>query len=188
MVAFAASLPTRPVAQRAFLATSMRSSAGAVEWLNAAVVVRGPVARGFGRGSRDLGTPTANLPGTLLDGMAATERNGVYVGFGMVPKYGGVMKMVANIGMNVTYGDVENRVLEAFLMDDEGRLAKEFYGEEMRLCLVGYLRPELKFDSVGELMENIQNDVSVAAAVLDAPEATPFKEHDMFKSSDASFS
>lgn len=156
-----------------------RSSASQVEWLNPPVLVKGLVQRGFGRGSKQLGTPTANLPGTLLNGVEGTERDGVYVGFASVPKYvPSPMQMVANFGRNITYGDVEERVLEAYIISDD--LPDDFYGEEMRLCVIGFLRPELKFDSIEELMENIHNDVSVTKTVLELDEAQKHRSNLFF--------
>lgn len=147
-----------------------------VEWLREPVLVRGNVHRGMGRGSRDLGTPTANLPGTLVEGVSAVERDGVYVGFGRVPSFGGaVVKMVANLGRNITYDDVEKRVLEAYLMSDI--FHRDFYDEEMRLCIIGFVRPEWKFASVDELIEHINNDVTVASKALDLEKAKAFRDH-----------
>lgn len=152
------------------------SSVDAIEWLQKPITVRGIVQHGFGRGSRDLGTPTANLPGSLLDDVHDAERDGVYLGFGRVPKYGRrVVKMVANIGRNITYGDVIDRVLEAYLMADI--FDPEFYGEEMRLCIIGFMRPELKFNSLQQLIEHIQNDVKVADAALDLPRTEVYRTH-----------
>jgi riboflavin kinase len=146
------------------------SKADDIEWFREPVLVRGKVQRGFGRGSRKLGTPTANLPGFLLDGNASTARNGVYVGFGYVPSLmDSPVEMVANLGRNITFDDVPARVLEAYLMDDT--LAEEFYGEEMRLCIGGFLRPEVKFDGLDALIANIRNDIEVTAALLADPRA-----------------
>lgn len=147
-----------------------------IEFLKTPIAVRGIVQRGFGRGSRDLGTPTANLPGTLMDGVEQAERDGVYLGWGCVPSLGGqVVKMVANLGRNITYDDVPARVLEAYLMKQYER---DFYGEEMRLVIIGFMRPELKFDSIDELITHIGNDVAVADAALDLPKAAGFRNHD----------
>lgn len=152
------------------------SSVAAIDWLSEPIAVRGEVQRGFGRGSRDLGTPTANLPGTLLEGVTSAERNGVYLGFGHVPKYGTIpVKMVASIGHNITYGDVKERVLEAYLITDH--LPVEFYGEEMRLCIIGFMRPEWNFNSLDELILHIRNDVAVASAALDLAQAQTYGRH-----------
>jgi riboflavin kinase len=152
------------------------STAAGVEWLDEPVEVRGEVQRGLGRGSRQLGTPTANLAGSVLDGVCATERDGVYIGFGVVPSQSVVpVKMVSNIGRNQTFDDVPSRVIEAHLMDSS--LAEEFYGAEMRLLLVGFLRPEVRFDGIAPLVANIRNDVAVAMAVLDEPQVAPLAAH-----------
>lgn len=177
------SLPFQRPPTRSFHLSPMSchafSSLAKIEWLPDPIVVSGKVQRGFGRGSRDLGTPTANLPGSLLDGVPQAQRDGVYFGFGRVPKFGpDVVKMVANIGRNITYGDVEERVLEAYLMSD--LFDEEFYGEEMRLCIIGFLRPELKFESLEELISHINCDVSVSKAALDMPKAFPFRSHSSF--------
>lgn len=151
------------------------SSVKAIEWFKSPVTVGGPVQRGFGRGSKDLGTPTANLPGKLAEDVPDLARDGVYLGFGCVPKYGSkVVKMAANLGRNITYGDVPERVLEAYLMF---KFDDDFYGEEMRLCIIGYLRPELKFDSLDELTLHIQNDIKVSESALDLPRAVEFGKH-----------
>lgn len=161
------------------MAATTRSSVDSIEWLTEPVLVKGEVQRGFGRGSRDLGTPTANLPGKLLTGVSATGRDGVYVGFGSVPKHcAEPIKMVANIGRNITYDDVPSRMLEAFLMG--GDLPTEFYGAEMRLCIIGYLRPELKFDSIKDLIDGINNDVAVAKKVLDDPKVQQYRKLPFF--------
>lgn len=156
------------------------SSVETVEWLAEPIVVSGKVQRGFGRGSRDLGTPTANLPGTLLNGVGAADRDGVYLGFGCVPKFGKtIVKMVANLGRNITYDDVSERVLESYLMSDI--FDPEFYGEEMRLCIIGYMRPEWKFNSIEQLIEHINNDVAVAKKALDLPQAQTYADHPPLK-------
>lgn len=167
--------PRRPRLHTTAMKQEM-SSVSRIEWLKQPIVVRGNVQRGFGRGSRDLGTPTANLPGHLLRGCAEAKRDGVYLGFGRVPKYGDqVVKMVANLGRNITYGDVKERVLEAYLMSND--YEEEFYGDEMRLCIIGFMRPEWKFNSIDELIRNINNDVAVAKEALDELDAKPFRTH-----------
>lgn len=177
------STPVRSQRARCTMSTMERSEVSKVEWLADPILVKGAVQRGFGRGSRDLGTPTANLPGKLLDGVRQAERDGVYVGFGSVPKHHGEasVKMVANLGRNITYGDVEARVLEAYLMENSAELPTEFYGDEMRLCIIGYLRPELKFDGIKDLMDAINNDIRVANAVLDDKHAAPYRRATFFK-------
>lgn len=152
------------------------STVSDVEWLSTPIAVSGPVQRGLGRGSRDLGTSTANLPGTLLADEPEAARDGVYFGYGRVPKFGNVVvNMVASLGHNITFDDVKERVFEAYLMSDI--FDCDFYGEEMKLCIVGYMRPEYKFDSLDQLIQHIRNDVAVAKAALDLPNALRHKDH-----------
>ena len=42
------------------------------------------------------------------------------------------------------FGDLERKTVEAWLLHD---FAADFYGRTLRLLIVGYVRPELKFDS-----------------------------------------
>ena len=63
------------------------------------------------------------------------------------------------------------RRLKHFVMDYHGK--KDFYGEHMRLVLVGYIRPEVDFTSVEELALEIQGDIDVANELLDV---SPYKE------------
>ena len=50
----------------------------------------------------------------------------------------------------------------------------------MRVCIVGYLRPEKNFDSLDALIEAIHTDISDAERLLDDPESASFKNHEFF--------
>lgn len=142
------------------------SSPSKAIFLATAIAITGSVERGMGRGSAGLGFATANLPGALVPPALA---DGVYLGFGHVPSVTpSAVPLVANLGTSVTFGDVTERVLEAHLMCGSLR---DFYGEEMRVCLVGRLRDEKKFGSVVELVANIRNDVAVADKLLQGGDA-----------------
>ncbi len=52
-------------------------------------------------------------------------------------------------------------------MHDFGR---EFYGETLRVSVLGFMRPELRFASMPELVARIRADIGAASALLDAPE------------------
>lgn len=66
--------------------------------LSTPLELRGVVVKGFGRGSRELGIPTANLDaeslGSALDGVEA----GIYAGWASVGTSPVVHKMVMSIG------------------------------------------------------------------------------------------
>ncbi|OSX73407.1 hypothetical protein BU14_0352s0026 [Porphyra umbilicalis] len=124
----------------------------------------GAVATGFGRGSRQLGTPTANLAPSAAAGPAvAAAPDGVYVGWARIPSRAGgaVLPAVVNVGYNTTYGDVVERVVEAHVLSPVG---DDFYGEELRLVLAAFLRPEAKFGGVAPLVAAIAVDCAVARA------------------------
>jgi riboflavin kinase len=69
----------------------------------------GPVVRGFGRGSRQLGVPTANIDPAAVAQQLGHLPQGVYFGWaqlqapqGWPAEDGGVYKMVMNIGTRPT--------------------------------------------------------------------------------------
>ena len=106
---------------------------------------------------RKLGFPTANIS-------AHSEQfppNGVYVAEARLA--GTLYRGVANLGYRptVSSGNPE-RLLELHLFD----LNKEFYGEEVEVRFLRYLRPEQRFESVDALAAQIARDVQVARESL----------------------
>ena len=124
----------------------------------------GPVANGFGRGSRKLGIPTANLPCSLFQEELAELPCGVYVGWAGVR--GGVHKCVCNVGFSPTFAGEENpeKIVEAHLM---ASFDSDFYGDTMRLLLLGFIRDERKFSGIDELLSTIKGDIETGRAELD---------------------
>ena len=65
------------------------------------------------------------------------------------------------------FGDLERKTVEAWLLHD---FAADFYGRTLRLMVVGYVRPELKFDSLDGLVAAIRADGDFCERELgDAP-------------------
>lgn len=60
---------------------------------------------GYGRGSKKLGVPTANLPHFNKEIMESALVNGVYFGWGYLPGEREVLGCVANIGKSPTFVD-----------------------------------------------------------------------------------
>jgi len=118
--------------------------------------VAGTVIHGEARG-RTLGYPTANM---VLD-PAVELAHGVYAVRYRRPdgrQYGGV----ASYGRRPTFDDGQP-LLETFLFDFSGDL----YGEEALVSFVGFIRPEMKFDSVAALVARMDEDSIAARVVLD---------------------
>ena len=66
------------------------------------------------------------------------------------------------------FGDLERKTVEAWLLHDA---AADFYGRTLRLLIVGYVRPELKFDSLdGRLPLFVADGDFVERELGDAPE------------------
>jgi riboflavin kinase/FMN adenylyltransferase len=118
--------------------------------------VSGEVIHGEKRG-RDLGFPTANMrldPGCGL-------RHGIYAMRVAVDGklYGGV----ASFGRRPTF-DNGAPLLETFLFDFKGDL----YGKVLDAAFIGWIRPELKFDSIDDLVVRMNEDAAQAKAMLAA--------------------
>lgn len=139
----------------------------------------GPVMLGYGRGSSKLGFPTANLPCSLFQDTLGALDTGVYLGWAGLG--GEVRKCVANVGFSPSFVGQENpeKIVEAHIIAEGQPVPKDFYGEPLRLLLLGYVRPERRFDfskGPGELIAAISADVKTATARLDDPEFRKFRE------------
>ena len=53
--------------------------------------------------------------------------------------------------------------------------AEDFYGQELRLVVCGYLRPELNFASLEALMAAIHGDIAEARARLSGGDAAAMR-------------
>ena len=61
------------------------------------VFAGGEVIRGFGRGSKELGIPTANFPDDVVDALPAEIKTGIFFGWAMID-VGPIYPMVVSIG------------------------------------------------------------------------------------------
>lgn len=133
--------------------------------------IGGPVIKGFGRGSKVLGIPTANLPAENFSDILSEHTSGVYFGWAGLSTRG-IYKMVMSIGWN-PYFDNTEKTIEPWLLHD---FDEDFYGEELRLVIVGYIRPEANFPSLESLIERIHEDGRIAEEALDSPVYARYKE------------
>ena len=117
--------------------------------------IEGVVRRGQQLG-RQLGFPTANVE--VED--YVVPRLGVYATRTRLPD-GREVPGVANLGNNPTTGIVETR-LETWLFDFD----EDLYGQIIETDLIAFLRPELKFDSLELMIEQIHRDEQAARAIV----------------------
>ena len=131
------------------------------------VTLAAPVVEGFGRGSRLMGVPTANLDPAVLEDELSRMRRGVYFGYARLPsdaKHGKWCKCVVNVGARPTFADGEGVTVEVHALRDFGR---DFYGENMEVVVLGFLRPEMRFDGLSALVARIMADIGLARGALD---------------------
>lgn len=64
---------------------------------------------------------------------------------------------------------------------------KDFYGRNLRISVVGYLRGEKNFDSLESLIAAIKQDIDNADKKLDSTEAVELKKHSFFNQQSSSW-
>lgn len=80
--------------------------------------------------------------------------------------------MVASIGYNPYFKDVQKKTIEPHLIHEFDR---DFYGERLKIIVCGYIRPEMDFNSLEDLKAAIQSDIDIATAALDQEEYSLMK-------------
>ncbi len=148
-----------------------RSSEAAAAAESAAVKVEavgpyrlaGAVVRGFQRGSKLLGFPTAYLDPAAFAGVLDNAPHGVYIGFASVAG-GSVHRAFISVGLNPTFKNKQITV-EAYI---DHVFPSDFYGQNLSLVIVGYLRPQLAFDGIDKLIKAIKLDVTVGTIALNS--------------------
>lgn len=113
--------------------------------------ILGRVIKGTGRG-KGLGFPTANIEPEN----EVIPKRGVY--FVLVSIDFNVYPAVANIGYNPTFGGEKKIKVEVHIID----FFEDLYNKEINISFFERLRGEEKFNSVGELVEQIRSDVESA--------------------------
>ncbi|CAF0912854.1 unnamed protein product [Rotaria sp. Silwood1] len=140
----------------------------------------GTIVRGFGRGSKELGCPTANLDETAVEKLPSSIDEGVYYGWAQLltkdNNNNELYEMVASVGRNPFYHG-KTKTLEAHLMHD---FEHDFYGEKLKIVLLGEIRKMTTFKNAGELALAIQNDISKARHELDSDQCRQYLNHPFF--------
>lgn len=151
--------------------------------------LRAEVVHGFGRGSKVLGFPTANMDirwGTEPAQLSSEERavldfaadieTGIYAAYACVDDGPdpGVYKVAMSVGWNPTFTDLKSKTIEPWILHDYD---EDFYGCHLRVLVVAYIRPEVKFESFEELIQEIRADGDFCSQKLDSPELAALRSH-----------
>jgi riboflavin kinase/FMN adenylyltransferase len=121
--------------------------------------IEGAVELGDQRG-RTIGFPTANV----ALGEHLRPRFGVYAVRALVDGETDWRPAVANLGRRPTFGKLKEN-FEVHLFDFDGDL----YGKALRVALVDFIRPEMKFAGLDQLTAQIAADAAAARAILKPP-------------------
>ncbi|KAL0078709.1 hypothetical protein J3Q64DRAFT_1758519 [Phycomyces blakesleeanus] len=137
----------------------------------------GTVIKGYGRGSKELGIPTANLSEDALATMCSEFEAGVYYGWVQIGKSDSkVYPMVMSLGWNPYYNN-EKRSAEVHIIHE---FPEDFYGVSIRVIVLGYIRPEQNYPSLDALIRDIKTDVEVAKHSLKRPAYDAFQSDALF--------
>ena len=165
------------------------------------------VVRGYGRGSKDLGIPTANVSRDKEDlycscGDFDHLPTGIYWGFACIDGGGGggdkdddgnsmlgkVHVAAISIGYNPTYNNkeltVEPHLIAAATHPRRHASSTgetqfpDFYEMNIVLSVVGYLRPELPFEGLEKLTDAIKKDIVDAEILAEQSNSTTLAERE----------
>lgn len=131
--------------------------------LDERIKIVGPVIRGFGRGGKQLGFPTANLPIQCSPEMNKID-TGVYFGFGKIGDNKKIYRVVLSVGWNPQFNDLVEKSLEVHFLHE---FEKDFYGEIVEIECIGFIREMSKFNSLDELITAIKSDIDIAKIALE---------------------
>jgi len=102
----------------------------------------------------------------------------VYFGFSLVDLPGEEIEpMVMSIGWNPQFENKEKSVEVHILKKFE----TDFYGKEIKIIAIGFIRHMAKFSGLDELIKAINNDVDIAKRELNKPEIAALKKDDFWK-------
>ncbi|EEH63988.1 riboflavin biosynthesis protein RibF [Gleimia coleocanis DSM 15436] len=136
---------------------------GAAEILGAAHTIRGVVQHGFKRG-RELGFPTANLDDSCSGIIPA---DGVYAGWLQLNDSAEKLPAAISVGSNPQFAG-QKRTIETHVL---GRSDLDLYGKTIVVHFVERLRGMQCFDSLDELLLQMDADLLKASEILEVAPA-----------------
>ncbi|MGQ9818314.1 MAG: riboflavin biosynthesis protein RibF [Candidatus Kapaibacteriales bacterium] len=119
--------------------------------------IDGVVVRGDGRGKK-LGFPTANIQ--FDNEYKLVPSNGVYLVYTILgdKKYFGM----ANLGVRPTFETSQRKTLEVYFFDFQ----EDLYGTNLSLFFKKFIRPEMKFNSIDDLLIQLKNDEKICRSLI----------------------
>jgi len=139
--------------------------------------LEGEVIKGFGRGSKELGIPTANFSEQVVDSLPADLETGIYFAWTQLEEDTTIRKAVVSIGWNPYY-DNSKKSVETHVMHT---YPAQFYGKWLKVLICGYIRPEKNYDSLQSLIDDIHLDIKQAESSLDEAKFKGFTQDAFFK-------
>jgi riboflavin kinase/FMN adenylyltransferase len=130
----------------------------AAEFLGGPFLFEGEVVPGDKRG-RELGMPTANV---VPDERYVVPSHGVYAAWA----HG--YPAAVNVGVRPTFETGRGLLVEAYLIGFDG----DIYGETLRIAFLERLRGEKRFDSVDDLVAQMNRDAEQAKRIAEARAVT----------------
>ena len=128
------------------------------------ITLSGKVVKGFQRGSKQLGVPTANIEMTDENKDKTAELvPGVYAAVGTLQ--GQKYTCALSIGWNPVYDNGE-KTIEVFLVEYDTASKEDFYDQHLSIQLVSFIRAEALFKGFNELIWAIQCDIEVAKNLI----------------------
>ncbi|KAK8190488.1 uncharacterized protein BKA78DRAFT_252442 [Phyllosticta capitalensis] len=166
----------------------------------------GKVIKGFGRGSKELGIPTANIPieGLSVGGHSDLE-SGVYYGWAGLDFHDSSNSSSSTGGDNVPAAPSHSDPNGAASTPNDGHhvypmamsigwnpfykntvrsvevhimhdFPRDFYGSHLNLVVLGFIRPEYDYVSKEALIDDIRTDIDVAHRSLARPAYAALKK------------
>lgn len=139
---------------------------GAARLLGRPHAVQGEVVHGLERG-RELGFPTANL---APDAEGFIPADGVYAGWLVDEGLAGApahavthYPAAISVGTNPTFGDVPQRQVEAYVLDETGL---DLYGHRVQVQFAHRIRGMVAFEGVDALIARMGEDVAETRRLL----------------------
>jgi riboflavin kinase len=116
------------------------------------------------------------LSSSATDALCKDVEVGIYYGWAWLDSERVPREMVMSIGWNPFYKNTV-RTAEVHILHE---YEHDFYDHELRIIVLGYIRPELDYTTVEALVNDIRIDIQVARNGLERPVYAAFAHHAFF--------